>query len=699
MMSKSMKNTELPTISSTVDLVGHSYGQITGPGENKAVPPPPVFKPSRGMELIFHNVNLSINKKKILHNVAGIAKPGEMLAVMGPSGSGKTTLLSTIAGRLARETGDVLLNGQPVDKRMRRKICYVLQSDIFFANLTLKETLVYTALLRLPDSMPHKDKMARVDEIVESLDMRKCLNTLIGNVWQRGLSGGEKKRANIACELLTNPTIMLLDEPTSGLDSSTAYSLMTSMKEYTESHNKTVVTTIHQPSSQIFHMFDRLLLLCEGHVAYFGDAHKVVDFFDSIGLPCTPHYNPADFMLEKVKESEEIQNLIIENADARRQTDQWPKELKKLDHKLALTSTPAADSFTKTAEEKVEQNGRPATNGDLVEMKLGNNIRHDSQIIRNDSEISILIPDEMAVKYNKQKDQRWPTSWWTQYQVLTRRNFTQSKARIWSKINLVQSVIIASVVGLLWFQLPRTEDTVSDRLGVIFFTYVYWSFVPMFDAITSFPEERVVINKERSSGAYRLSAYYCAKMTSELPLILVLPTGFTILVFWMAGLNGVVGFFGMWATIMLTSILTQGIGFVIGMTVLDLKLSISTAAIFMLSSMLAGGYYTRNIPFWLDWIKYLSFINYCYHTGVILEFTGAEPFSCLGNHTTAYADCLHDNNLGLNLNGTLYFKSEAVLEQMGITWPLWLYVLVIAVATIIVRLTAYLILRFIRKPH
>jgi ABC-type multidrug transport system ATPase subunit len=170
----------------------------------------------------FHNVSKVINvpakmidpsskerfiQRTLLDNVSGQIRPGQVVALMGPSGCGKTTLLNTLAGRaLNGVTGNIWFNNQRYEKCMKRKLAYVLQQDLFFEKLTVKQQLTYTALLRLPNHLSKQDKLAQVEQIIDQLRIRKCANTPIMLI-----SGGEKKRVNIGTELLTNPSVIFLD--------------------------------------------------------------------------------------------------------------------------------------------------------------------------------------------------------------------------------------------------------------------------------------------------------------------------------------------------------------------------------------------------------------------------------------------------------------------------------------------------------
>lgn len=194
----------------------------------------------------FVEIDNGKSKKQILFNVGGVAKPGEMIALMGPSGSGKTTLLNVLGGRaLANLNGEVLINNVKYKKSMRRTIAYVLQEDIFYTNLTVRQQLYFTSHLRLPDSLTPETKKAVVEQVIKTLRIERCADTKILLI-----SGGEKKRCNIGTELLTNPSILLLDEPTSGLDSTAANSLVNTLRELA-TDRMTIITSIHQPSSKV----------------------------------------------------------------------------------------------------------------------------------------------------------------------------------------------------------------------------------------------------------------------------------------------------------------------------------------------------------------------------------------------------------------------------------------------------------------
>lgn len=228
-----------------------------------------------------------------------MVSPGEILAMLGPSGSGKTTLLTALGGRLSGHlSGKITYNGQPFSGSIKRRTGFVAQDDVLYPHLTVFETLLFTALLRLPQTVSKQDKVQHVEHVIQELGLNRCQNSMIGGPLFRGISGGEKKRVSIGQEMLINPSLLLLDEPTSGLDSTTALRILTTVKGLANG-GRTVITTIHQPSSRLYHMFDKLLLLSEGCPIYYGMASTAVEYFSSIGFaPSITTINPADLLLD-----------------------------------------------------------------------------------------------------------------------------------------------------------------------------------------------------------------------------------------------------------------------------------------------------------------------------------------------------------------------------------------------------------------
>jgi ABC-type multidrug transport system ATPase subunit len=173
------------------------------------------------------------------------------------------------------------------------KIGYVKQADVFFGHLTIRDQLTYTALLRLPSTVPRAKKVEEVGKLISLLRLGKVADSPI-----MLCSGGEKKRVNIGTELLTDPQALLLDEPTSGLDSTSAVALIELLQNLCRSEKKTVITSIHQPSSAVFRSFDKILMLAEGHVVYFGTPLLSLTYLSNLGLKIPEGYNAADHWMD-----------------------------------------------------------------------------------------------------------------------------------------------------------------------------------------------------------------------------------------------------------------------------------------------------------------------------------------------------------------------------------------------------------------
>lgn len=269
-----------------------AMGRRGGDDGRKKKPPPPAGGSSS-----------SAREKTIITGMSGVVRPGEMLAMLGPSGSGKTTLLTALGGRHSSRallSGKITYNGHPFSGNIKRRTGFVTQHDVLYPHLTVSETLWYTALLRLPRSLTAGEKRAQTEAVTRELGLTKVAHAMVGGVrGVRGLSGGERKRVSIGLEMLVDPSLLLLDEPTSGLDSTTAARIVGTLRRMAADGGRTVVVTIHQPSSRLYHMFDKVLLLsADGCPIYYGRAADALGYFAGVGFASPLSVNPADLMLD-----------------------------------------------------------------------------------------------------------------------------------------------------------------------------------------------------------------------------------------------------------------------------------------------------------------------------------------------------------------------------------------------------------------
>ncbi|KAK9428113.1 ABC-2 type transporter-domain-containing protein [Lipomyces doorenjongii] len=244
------------------------------------------------------------DERRLLCDVQGYSKPGTLTALMGESGAGKTTLLNALARRInvGVITGDIFVDGKPLDAGFKRRTGYVQQQDLHVPESTVREALRFAALLRQPESVPIIEKYEYVETVIEMLGMESYAESIIGTPGQ-GLNVEQRKKLSIGVELASKPSLLLfLDEPTSGLDSQSAWAVVQLLRRLANA-GQSILCTIHQPSATLFEQFDKLLLLkTGGQTVYFGgigrNSQMVIDYFEEQGASkCGEMENPAEYIL------------------------------------------------------------------------------------------------------------------------------------------------------------------------------------------------------------------------------------------------------------------------------------------------------------------------------------------------------------------------------------------------------------------
>jgi ABC-type multidrug transport system ATPase subunit len=493
-------------------------------------------------------------------------------------------------------------------KKLKKRVAYVKQSDLFFGHLTVRDQLTYTALLRLPSTISKSRKLTEVDRIINRLRLTKVAESPIFMI-----SGGERKRVNIGTELLTDPAVIMLDEPTSGLDSTSAVALMKILGTLAHNEGKTIITSIHQPSSAVFASFNKLMLLADGNAVYYGTPQKSLSYLTDLNFACPSGYNAADHWMDL---------LVVDSAVARPDEDDFQD-----DGNDDVAVAPGLQHRKRRLLSQVGKSSKAALieawDRDAQASDVDNQVRADQE------------KNEGGQKAHETwSEESFNSTWWTQFTVLVHRSLKNSRSAIFTTLNLIKSGVIGLMAGLLWFQLPYTEATVFDRSSYYFFTMTYWVFDAMFTAFMAFPQERSIMLKERASGSYHLSAYFLAKTTSEAPARMVLPFIYMIVSYWLAGVNyNFLIFLGSTVCTLLSVLAGESIGLLVGTTVFDMEKGMVVMTVTSLALMVVGGFFVQNLPAWLQWLRFLSPFKYAYDSSVQLVFN--RPTPCDGSAVLA----------------------------------------------------------------
>ncbi|XP_028758797.1 ABC transporter G family member 15 [Neltuma alba] len=414
------------------------------------------------------------------------------MAIMGPSGSGKSTLLDALAGRLPGNvvmTGKVLLNGKKiVDHGVK---AYVTQEDILLGTLTVRETISYSAKLRLPSTMTKEEVNDIVEGTIMEMGLQQCADRPIGNWHLRGISGGEKKRLSIALEILTRPSLLFLDEPTSGLDSASAFFVVQTLRNIAHD-GRTVISSIHQPSSEVFALFDDLFLLSGGQTVFFGAAKMAVEFFAKAGFPCPSRRNPSDHFLRCINADFDTVTLAMVASQKMPEQD----NLSTAEIKAILVEKYQWSEYASTARSRIKQ---ISTTG------------------QGESE-------------SKSKNQ---TKWWKQLSTLTQRSFVNmSRDAGYYWIRIIIYVALSLCVGMVFFNVGTSYRAIFARGSCGAFISGFMTFMSI-GGFPSFIEEMKVFKKERLNGYYGNGIYVLSNFLSSLPFVIMMSFATGIITFYM----------------------------------------------------------------------------------------------------------------------------------------------------------------------
>lgn len=530
----------------------------------------------------------TVTEKHILKDVTGICRPGELLAIMGASGAGKTTLLNALTFRsdaALKIKGSLYVNGRKVTPTLlTSRSAYVQQDDLFIGTMTVKEQLVFQANLRMDKDIPTHRRMERVEEVMKELSLVKCAGTLIGIPGRiKGISGGEMKRLAFACEMLTNPPLMFCDEPTTGLDSFMARNIVLAMRNMAQ-HGKTIISTIHQPSSEVFEQFDRVLLMAEGRVAFLGSTEGALDFFKGLGHHCPENFNPADFF---------ISTLAIQPGE-----EEACREF----------VGGVCDTFSASS--------------------TGQGVRGAAMVNARGSEANAVG----GAEYVEISMSPYKASWGEQCKAVLKRSVMENiREPMVLRVKLFQTLLISLLVGLIYLDQGNDYIGVSNINGAIFLLLTQMSFSNTFGVVNAFCAELPVFLREHFNGIYRVDVYYLSKNVAELPFGIVLPLIFTSIMYFMVGMNPLVGrFFATVGILILVANAAVSFGYMISCLSKDVNVALALSAPLLIPLMLFGGFFlnSQSVPWYFIWIKYLSWFNYGNEALIINQWAGIQNITC-----------------------------------------------------------------------
>lgn len=470
--------------------------------------------------------------------------------------NGMALRLHSSFGTKYSQFGEMTFNGSVPSDSVIRSVCsYVCQDDdALLPSLTVRETLRFSAGLRLPAFMTTAEKNRRAEDVLLKLGLKDCADNLVGSEIVKGISGGEKRRVSIAVQILTDPRVLLLDEPTSGLDAFTASSIMEVLQGLAQ-EGRTLILTIHQSRSDIFQKFGSVLLLARGGApVYAGNASGLLTHFEKLGHSCPTTTNPADFALDLI--TIDLQHSAREEA-TREKVRQLINAWSDRDH-----SSPVVPATIST----------PAELGSLV---------------------------------------RKPTSFYKAYPLLVHRGFINFRRQPPLLVARIMQVTgLAIILTLFFAPLKNNYAGVQTRLGYIQ-EFCAFYFVGMLQNVAVYPNEKDVFYRENDDSTYGVEVFMAQYCTLEIPFEIITSFLFAILTDLAGGLPYTAGmFFCCFFSCFCIVSCGESMGIMFNTLFAHTGFAVNFVSVFLSVAQMMSGIMSIDMPAFLRGVNYLSPLRY-----------------------------------------------------------------------------------------
>ena len=592
--------------------------------------------------LQWKNIHLSMNKKtrktplktvQILHEISGEAHVGRLLAIVGPSGSGKTSLLNALAERVPGK--NVQLSGL---LRREGRMSYVEQEDAFFAQLTVKETLLFAIkLARSKNELAVSDEILTDEEIclrlMTDLGLQKCAETKVGDAKTRGASGGEKKRLSLACHLVSNPKVIFLDEPTSGLDSYQALNVVQALKRLCEKRKAIVVCSIHQPRQKIVDLFDDVTVLSSGKLMYHGSMNNLEGHFENkLGQKCPRGHNILEFVIDLISVDASTPETMLESEKLIAEVA-----------KHASRKNDGAASF-----------GGGGDTADAISPPA-------------------VTSAEGAVEEQTKSNNKNPfKEFCGQFPLLFHRAFKQVvRDKATNRIRLTANLNSALVFGSIFWKLKMDPASMQNRFGLLQVSTINAAMAALMKTLTAFTKEKTIVTRERANNSYGILPFFAAKIFAELPVSALFPLAFGCVVYPMTRLQPTVPkFLKFSSAIIMESFCASAMGLAISSVAPSTEAAIAMGPGIMVLFIVFGGYYVNveTVPLCFRWINKCSLIREGFQCLCCNEFTGLK-FAPGPTGEKAL------ENLGFDAENGYKQGMHGLGNTLGYLWLLTLYLL------------------------